>query len=442
MFRFFCQIISLLAFCSLTLTGCLTWAAGPSDGADDFSGRQGLKAMVWHLAGWLEPAEAAAEGQGKTVRSITAPDGVVSDGLKLSMTFDEPLASWPSALEVQCRVPSAQSPVAVSDARPFGGPNLKGTLDEGFLTECLSIFAQKLGQGQWLSEPQWEQLEPGLFVATVKAFFGPRFGPRELFLVKISPKYFRLSPYLENENETWKNDQVGVGGWIKRLPQAAVVINGGQYYPNRTYMGLLKRGGKVISGTTHKSFMGFIVQDDVEESVQTAEQSQAAEQSLAAEQSQAGILDLDTAPLASRRPESYPTAIQSYMVLDRLGRTRVKSSDKLASRLAIGEDAAGDFVVAINQGAMTLADLAGLMDNLGLVSVLGLDGGLEAQLAIEVEVEGEGEGYGERQTRIFAGRYANNFLGTFLIDDFQPSLPSVIAFERRASNAPTRPLEP
>jgi exopolysaccharide biosynthesis protein len=108
------------------------------------------------------------------------------------------------------------------------------------------------------------------------------------------------------------------------------------------------------------------------------------------------------------------------MVLDSLGRTRVKSTDRLASRMALGVDNEGNFVAVMALGAMTLSDLATLMDNLGLVSALGLDGGLEAQMAFN-RPEG---------AEIFTGQYAYNFLGNFRIDDYLPTLPSVIAFER------------
>jgi hypothetical protein len=167
-------------------------------------------------------------------------------------------------------------------------------------------------------------------------------------------------------------------------------------------MGLLKRKGQIISKEVHLSWKGFVVQDPVDKGYQV------------------GILDLDTALENAPKPDSYGTVIQSYMVLDRLGRIRVKSTDRVASRMALGVDSAGNYIVVMALGAITLSDLATLMEHLGIATALGLDGGLEAQIAIN-RPEG---------LEILEGHYSNNFLGNFKVDDFQPSLPSVIALER------------
>jgi hypothetical protein len=108
------------------------------------------------------------------------------------------------------------------------------------------------------------------------------------------------------------------------------------------------------------------------------------------------------------------------MVLDRLGRIRVKTSELLASRAVLGIDRDGLPVALIVKGAITLSDLALLSKKLGLVSALGLDGGLETQLAFNTETGPE----------THFGSYSNNYFGTFLVEDLSPSLPSVIVFER------------
>jgi hypothetical protein len=274
-----------------------------------------------------------------------------------------------------------------------------------------------------------------LWRAEARAIYGPRLGTKEIILVRASPKYFRLAPYHESERESWKEFPGTIKAWAKRLPEAPFIINGGQYYPNRDYMGSLKRQGKDLGGPAHTGFKGFLVQDPLTNEAQ---------------EPQAKLMDLELSPMeASSRessressqrtsqgssqvsseassevsvPDGYGTVIQSYMVLDRLGRIRVKATDKLASRAVLGFDKEGWAVCVVVKGAITLKDLALLSKKLGLVSALGLDGGLETQLAFNLKNE----------TRFWQSGYTNNFLGNLLVENLSPSLPSVISFERLA----------
>jgi hypothetical protein len=270
-------------------------------------------------------------------------------------------------------------------------------------------------------------LEDGLWRAQTLARYGPRLGTKEIVLVRASPDRFRLAPYHESELETWKNSPGTIKAWAKRLPEAPFLINGGQYYPNRNYMGTLRRQGKDIGGPEHKSYKGFWVQDPLPE---TGSPLASDAPSLASDRPAtdrpapvspaAALVDRETLSPGELGPEGYGTVIQSYMVLDRLGRIRVKTTELLASRAVLGFDRDGWAVCVAVKGAITMSDLALLSSKLGLVSALGLDGGLETQLAFN----------GQNGPEVEYGRHANNFLGNFLVDDLSPSLPSVIAFER------------
>jgi hypothetical protein len=246
-------------------------------------------------------------------------------------------------------------------------------------------------------------------------------------LVRASPKYFRIAPYHESERENWKEFPGTIKAWAKRLPEAPFIINGGQYYPNRDYMGSLKRQGKDLGGPAHTGFKGFLVQDPLTND---------------AKEPQAKIMDLELSPLEASSevsaevsiPDGYDTVIQSYMVLDRLGQIRVKATDRLASRAVLGFDKEGWAICVVVKGAITLKDLALLSQKLGLVSALGLDGGLETQLAFN----------GKNETQVWQSGYTNNFLGNLLVENLSPSLPSVISFERlsRLEGQPeTEPME-
>lgn len=348
---------------------------------------------------------------------------------RLAMGFPEELSSWPSALEVGC-LDARGAWLTVRDAAPFGGPNITVSItggadgrgdrgvrddrdvgeDDGagarLLSGCLARAREALWSGPLAGPVVWREVEPGLRLAAVAARFGPRLGSREIILLSASPKFFRLAPYHEAENERWAGEPGGLALWLKRLPEAAALINGGQYYPDRKYMGTLRRRGVELGGRAHPGWKGFLVQDP-----------------LPAREKAAGgtfLLDLDLAGEDGPRPEDYATVAQSHMVLDRLGRVRVRTSDRLASRSALGVGRDGDMVLVFAPGAATLADLAVLLESLGLVSVMGLDGGAEARLVVN----------GPGGPEFFAGRRASNFLGNFLLSGPGPSLPSVLALER------------
>jgi hypothetical protein len=359
-------------------------------------------------------------------------------GLAVSMAFADELSSWPEALAVRCSAgawglaAAAGRTVTVLDARPFGGDNIvvidgaDGRPDSGAsgdagaaedaapdgqdlaasLQRCLSELNYYLAAGPVGRSVDWRLLEPGLWRAEVGVFFGPRLGPKEVTLIKASPDHFRFAPYHEAEKDVWKDQPGDARLWARRLPEARVVVNGAQYYPDRSHMGTLRRRGKKLGGREHAVWKGFLVQ----------------EPSLPSAAPQL-LLDAELTDPARRKQDDYGTVVQSYMVLDSLGRVRVKKSDRLASRAAVGLDREGQLVVVFVRGAIALADLAALLEHFGLDSAMGLDGGLEAQLAIRTD----------GQIEFLAGRYANNFLGTFQVDDFSPSLPSVIALERLAS---------
>jgi hypothetical protein len=187
-------------------------------------------------------------------------------------------------------------------------------------------------------------------------------------------------------------------------------------------MGTLKRDGRALPGPTHEHWKGYAVQG--------AAGGQAGDQ----DEGQAGsgfdIIDEDTRRPEGQGPEAFATVIQSHMVLDRLGRVRVRDSDRLASRSALAVDRAGRPWLVTVPGAVSLYDLALLLGRLDLVAAVGLDGGLETQVALRSPGRSED----------WLGSASNNFLGNLLVGDFTPSLPAVLALERIGS--PAGPSEP
>jgi hypothetical protein len=353
------------------------------------------------------------------------------------MGFADDLSAWPMSLEIDCQdpeTPDGPGLLTIFDARPFGRGNLKvaesgpppsrkagSSANVGDSAEELRTLERCLEQAEWRLESgpyfepfNWRLLEPGLWRAETEAFYGPRLGPRGLVLVRADPRHFRLAPYHESEEDRWRDSPGDIKAWAKRLPEAPLLINAGQYYPDRRYMGTLRRMGKDLGGPAHQIFKGFWAQDPSPGAAAAV------------------LIDLETALPGDAGPEAYGTIIQSYMVLDRLGRVRVKRTERLASRVILGVDREGRAVLVMVRGAITMSDLALLGQKLGLVSALGLDGGLETQLAFN----------GPNGLEIQFGRYAANFLGNFQAGDLSRTLPAVIVFERLQAPGPEGGLEP
>ncbi|MDR0356281.1 MAG: hypothetical protein LBJ64_11215, partial [Deltaproteobacteria bacterium] len=375
MIFFICQIISLLTLSLSLLAGCIAMASAPNLEADYPADGQ-LRSQVWNLAGWLEPApksasarelaavltaarptsgfvrSADAEGGGAVSASAgqgasekgTAGKSSAGMGLAVSMAFADELSSWPEALAVRCSAgawglaAAAGRTVTVLDARPFGRDNIvvidgadgrpdagsSGDAEDGApdgqdlaasLQRCLSELNYYLAAGPVGRSVDWRLLEPGLWRAEVGVFFGPRLGPKEVTLIKASPDHFRFAPYHEAEKDVWKDQPGDARLWARRLPEARVVVNGAQYYPDRSHMGTLRRRGKTLGGREHAVWKGFLVQGP---SLPSAAPLM--------------LLDAELTGPARRKQDDYGTVVQSYMVLDSLGRVRVKKSDRLASR--------------------------------------------------------------------------------------------------------------
>ena len=100
------------------------------------------------------------------------------------------------------------------------------------------------------------------------------------------------------------------------------------------------------------------------------------------------IVDLEHQNLESEIP-LYRFAVQSFMLLDRNGKPRVRYTDRLASRTVVGQDSHQRILVIVIPGACTLYELALLLkdSDLGIVQAMSLDGGFETQLLIKAEPE-------------------------------------------------------
>ena len=142
---------------------------------------------------------------------------------------------------------------------------------------------------------------------------------------------------------------------------AMAVFNGGQYYPDFRYMGVLVCGGDTVSARPHAEFQAALVARD----------------------GHADVLDLAAEPTGS--PGAWTDVAQSFMLFDRVGGVRVRRSDRIANRTAVAVDEHGWIVVCVSEGAYTLADYAQVLMRapLKLTHAMSMDGGLESELVVK-----------------------------------------------------------
>jgi hypothetical protein len=324
-----------------------------------------------------------------------------SDGTTRSLCLSfRDMDLWPYALELKVDLLDKREPksLILEDKAPFGAENLMGGDIDTLIGE-LSLFLRDQRARRKIMPPAFETLRKGLEYGITKAQYGVRLGTTEVVVFRANPYQYTLAPYLESEDLGWAQAPMTVRGWLERIPEASLLLNGGQYYPDRSSMGYLKRDSGELEPRAHKHWKGYVV-------------------SLAKDSGLVpfSVMDLEI-PRGTESFDNYHNAFQSFMVIDRLGQMRVKDTDHVASRVAIGEDNDGYINIVIVKGAITLRDLAYLLNDLEIFPALSLDGGVETQIAFQRQGSWE----------YIYGEYSHNAFGNIRLIDYHPSLPLVVA---------------
>jgi hypothetical protein len=270
--------------------------------------------------------------------------------------------------------------------------------------ETLSGNARRPEAARRLAPFAWQEAGPGFEWARAGLLYGAGPGPNDLYLARFDPARHIFRPY----QETDMPGSVDMEGWAGRLTAALALINAGQYYPDRRYMGRLRRDGRDLSPDDHPRWQGFLVSDPRPEAPPGLPP--------------AAVIDRKN-PEPGLDPSHYLNVMQSFMLLDRRGRPRVRDSANLAARAAVAEDRAGRILLLMTPAAVSLHDLALVLQDprLELVKALGLDGGLEAQFFLR-----RGE-----ENFLVTGPYALSSGRAVHLPGYRPTLPAVLAVEPR-----------
>lgn len=197
-----------------------------------------------------------------------------------------------------------------------------------------------------------------------------RKGSPQIVIVRAEPVRWRLDLFhyseLPSENPDRAARPLDIEGW-QEATRAPVIFNATQYYPDRAPMGLFVKDGRNLGTRQLKAWKGLLVAEPDDTDLEP----------------RVGILDLDFEPF-SLDANPYRRVAQSFMVLDRNAKKRVRRSDWHANRTIVATDLRGRLIVLHTRGAYTLWELADWIagSDLGVRHALSLDGGFEAQMCI------------------------------------------------------------
>lgn len=243
----------------------------------------------------------------------------------------------------------------------------------------------------------WSELSPGLEFARIEATKYVTRGSPFIAALRIDPARFELKPF--HYADEGLSGPLPIDEWQARLKLP--VFNAGQYAPDLGYLGALKRDGRSLPSHSSAQWLAALV---------TSPNGKG---------SPAGaVVDLRGSGGAEKLP--YQNVIQSFMLRDDKGALRTRRSSWEANRTVVAQLSSGKLLVLVTEGAFTLGGLSdwlGEATELGVVRAMSMDGGYEAELALQLGI----------QRYVTFGQWETNDGGDISLPGVHFPLPAVIA---------------
>jgi hypothetical protein len=215
------------------------------------------------------------------------------------------------------------------------------------------------------ASPRWRPLADGLDFTLMRGDPYCRRGSPEIAILRLDPA--RAAIGVHHYSQRPEKRPLTIVEWM-RATGAVAAFNAGQYYPDYTYMGLLASEGRTIFARPHPTFRAALVAEPVGGGTG------------------AHVLDLAPDSLGDVA-RAWREVAQSFMLFDRSGNVRVRSSDQEANRTVVAEDRLGRLLVLTSEGSYTLWEFARWLQDspLEVTHAMSMDGGLEAELCVKAD---------------------------------------------------------
>ena len=236
-------------------------------------------------------------------------------------------------------------------------------LPVGRIAGLAAVLVAAIVLARGVPGPRWKALRPGLEFAMLSGDPYCRRGSSAIAMLRIDPARVRIR--VHHYGLAPEHRPLDAVEW-RRSMGADAVFNAGQFLPDWSYMGVLVCGGEVVSKRVHPKFKAALAADPLDGG------------------RGARVLDLEEEPIDPGHLRWREMA-QSFMLFDHMGRIRVRSSDKVANRTAVGEDKSGRLVAFVSEGGYTIEDFARLIQKspLQISHAMAMDGGSESQLCVD-----------------------------------------------------------
>jgi len=209
----------------------------------------------------------------------------------------------------------------------------------------------------------WTRLSEGLAITLWDPAAQCRQMVPPLVLVDIDPERYRFAVFHYRDERL--DAPLSLDEWQERT-RATMLFNAGLFRPDYSYMGLLRKDGRLLSSKEHPQWKGLFVAEPVTRPAPNAR-----------------VVDLAAEPFAGSRP-AYREAAQALMLFDQSGRPRVRRSEKRAQQTAVAETRNGHLVVIKTTSDVALWDLAQCLAEKRpeLLHAMAMDGGSSSDLRL------------------------------------------------------------